>query len=432
MTLRYFVAALFLAGLAGFADTGRAGPLERADILVARDGSGHFATIQAAIDSVPAGTSRLWVILVKRGTYEEKLFIRKGNIALVGEDRQGTRIVYPVLREEWNAAHGGSDWGAGVVNIDTGVTDVALANLTVYNNHGALYGTYNKHQFAVRGAGTRIMLLACSIISDGGDALSLWNKQNGMYYHADCSFEGWVDFVCPRGWCYITRSKFFGHNTPSASIWHDGSMDRDQKFVITDSFFDGVAGFPLGRNHLDAQVYLVDCRFSANMADRPFFRPPSSPAPWRWGARHYFHGCRRDCGDYAWFADNLATAEHAPRPEQINARWTFGGRWDPEASMPRLLPFASFPVPPTGAEGVPPGAATLRWLPGRNAATHLVRFGTATPPPVAGSTQDTLFAAGTLQPGTTYYWSVSELAGTDTIRGSVWQFTTAPAGEKQP
>jgi pectinesterase len=310
---------------------------ERPDIVVALDGTGHFTTVQAAVDSVPAASGRLWTILIKRGTYREQVSIRKGNIALVGEDRLATRIIFPVLREEWNAAHGGSDRGAGVVNIDTGVTDVTLANLTVYNNYGLTYGVPNKHQFAIRGAGTRIILLSCTVISDGGDAVSLWNKQDGMYYHADCTFEGWVDFVCPRGWCYITRSKFFGHNTPSASIWHDGSADSTQKLVITDSFFDGVSGFPLGRNHLDAQFYLLRCRFSANMADRPFVRPPSSPAPWRWGDRHYFYSCHRDGGDYAWFADNLNSAAGSPEPSEVTAQWTFSGRWDPEASLPRIL-----------------------------------------------------------------------------------------------
>lgn len=162
-----------------------------------------------------------------------------------------------------------------------------------------------------------------------------------MYYHADCYFEGWVDFVCPRGWCYITRSNFFGHNTPSASIWHDGSGNRAQKFVIRDSYFDGVPGFPLGRNHLDAQIYLVNCRFSKNMADRPFFRPPSSPREWQWGDRHYFFNCHRDSADFGWFRDNLASAEGSPRAEDISARWTFDGRWDPEASRttwdPRVI-----------------------------------------------------------------------------------------------
>ena len=216
-------------------------------------GNGDFTTIGDAIASVPAGAGEPVTIFVKKGLYREKVFIDKSGILLVGEDRDSTRIVYPELRENWNRDHGGSDRGSGVVNIDTGVTDVTIANLTVYNNYGSLTGVYNKHQFAIRGAGTRIKLIRCNVISDGGDAVSLWNKQDGMYYHTECSFEGWVDFVCPRGWCYISNSRFFGHNRPSASIWHDGSADSSQKFVIVNSFFDGVSGFPLGRNHLDAQ-----------------------------------------------------------------------------------------------------------------------------------------------------------------------------------
>lgn len=305
-------------------------------LVVDQAGSGRFASIQAALNTISREHARPVIIAIRNGLYKEKIFITKSRLILLGEDRDSTRIVYPELRENWNRDHCGSDWGAGVVNIDTGVTDITMANLTIYNNYGSLHNAYNKHQFAIRGAGTRIILLHCAVISDGGDAVSLWNRETGMYYHADCKFEGWVDFVCPRGWCYVTRSTFYGHNTPSASIWHDGSANRAQKFVIRDSYFDGVPGFPLGRNHLDAQFFLVNCRFSENMADRPFIRPPSSPREWQWGARHYFHNCRREGADFGWFRDNLSSAEGAPRPEDINARWAFDGQWDPESTLPVL------------------------------------------------------------------------------------------------
>ena len=417
----------FLFVLAGLSLRGQAG--ETADIIVAARGGGDFTTIQEALDAVPNEHEKAVVILIRNGLYAEKLFIRKSRIALVGEDRDSTRIVAAVLRQEWNQAHGGSDWGSAVVNIDTGTSDVTLANLTVLNNHGALYGTHRKHQFAVRGAGTRVMILSCNIISNGGDALSLWNRQDGMYYHADCYFEGWVDYVCPRGWCYITDSRFFGHNTPSASIWHDGSYDKNQKFVITDSFFDGVAGFPLGRNHLDAQIYLLRCRFSANMADRPFYRPPSSPRPWQWGARHYFHDCHREGGDYDWFQDNLYTAEGAPDPDQIDARWTFDGRWDPEAALPSVLPFAFLPRPRNGADLPDTRRATLSWIAGRNARSHIVYFGTENPPPRAAEVSETELDTGELLPGSTYYWRVDEVTETGVIAGHVWKFH---AGELSP
>ncbi len=398
---------------------------ERADFIVAKDGTTKFATIQSAIDSVPENATRTWIILIKKGLYNEKLFIQKCNIALVGEDRVQTRIVFAELRETWASNHNGSDWGSGVINIDTTANDIILANLTVLNNYGSLYGAYNKHQFTVRGAGTRTSILNCNIISDGGDALSLWNKETGMYYHNDCYFEGWVDFVCPRGWCFITNSQFFGHNKPSASIWHDGSKDKNQKFVIMNSSFDGVSGFPLGRNHLDAQIYLIDCRFSANMTDRAFYRPPSSPREWQWGDRHYYLNCHRDGGDYTWFKDNLETAENSPVRATITSQWSFDNQWNPEQTLPAVLPFASVPSPANNSFEISQSMVDgLRWIGGRNAVSYNVYFGTDSIPRFIGNQKECSYALGELQENTTYRWRIDVITEQDTVTGKLWNFKT--------
>jgi pectinesterase len=396
---------------------------ERADIIVAAKGGGDFGTIQEALNSIGPLQSKPVVILVRNGLYSEKVFIQKSHVSLVGEDWDSTRIVFAELRENWTKDHNGSDWGAGVVNIDTGVTDITLANLTVYNNYGWTDGVFNKHQFAIRGAGTRIILLHCKVISDGGDALSLWNKQDGMYYHADCSFEGWVDYVCPRGWCYVTTSRFFGHNL-SASIWHDGDHDRKQKFVIRDSNFDGVPGFPLGRNHRDGQFYLLDCRFSERMADRPIYHPTTSTTEWQWGDRHYYSNCHRDGGDFAWFKNNLENAEGSPRPNDITAKWTFDGKWDPEASMPSVLPFAFLLPSRRNDTHVSSTGTHLTWIAGRNAVSHNVYFWASTNSELKANQKETSFETGKLIPHTTYYWRVDEVTDGDIIPGELWSFRT--------
>ena len=161
-------------------------------------------------------------------------------------------------------------------------------------------------------------------------------------------FEGGVDYVCPRGWCYITDSKFFGHHI-SASIWHDGDANKSQKFVIRHSSFDGVQGFALGRNHRDGQIFLLDCMFSKAMADTPIYWPEGSRTHWQWGDRHYYYNCHRDGGDYAWFKNNLEAAETAPKESEITAKWTFDGKWDPEETMPSILPTVFLPRPRNGA-----------------------------------------------------------------------------------
>lgn len=393
------------------------------EIVVARDGSGDHRTIQAALESLPPASAGPVTIVIRRGVYHEKLFLTRPYVTLLGEDRTGTRIVYAELRKNWTAAHDGSDRGAATVNIDSSAHDITIANLTIYNNYGSVYGDHD-HQFAIRGWSTRVILLGCDVIADGGDTISLWDGENGMYYHAACAFEGWVDYICPRGWCFVRDSRFFGHNTPSASFWHDGSRDKRQKFVITDSFIDGVAGFPLGRNHRDGQFFFVRCAFSANMADRPFYLPVSARGPWQWGDRHYYWGCHRECGDYPWFADNLTAADPAPGPGDITARWTFDGRWDPEATLPALLPYAIAPVPANGVRVTAGGAVSFSWVPARHARVQRIVL---TPGDAAGAMIDgdaRHWTSGRLAPHTTYTWRVDALGVADTVSGTTWTFTT--------
>jgi pectinesterase len=301
-------------------------------ITVAKDGSGDFNTIQAALDAIPDGSGMYYLINIKQGIYEEKLFIEKNKIILKGDHRDSVKIIFPVLRKLWREEHP-DDYGAAVINIRNGVTDLIFDNLTVYNNYGSLYGD-NDHQFAIRGGGTRIIITNCNIVSDGGDALSLWNSEDGMYYHNNCYFEGWVDFVCPRGWCFIENSTFFGHNK-SASIWHDGSKNKDQKLVIRNSLFDGVEGFALGRHHRDAQFYLLDCTFSEKMRDKEIYYVPQHGLQWDEN-RKYFFNCIGKKNNYSWHSDNLSEADGYPLPEEITAQWTFNDKWNPYQLLSEL------------------------------------------------------------------------------------------------
>jgi len=300
------------------------------DFVVAADGSGDFSSIQAAINQIPVSRDRQYIIYIKKGTYNEKIFIDKSRITLIGENRDSTIIVFAELRSNWRESHP-DDYGSAVINIKNNITDLILISLTVHNNYGSLYRN-NDHQFAIRGGEgvTRIIFDNCSIIADGGDTVSLWNTKDGMYYHRNCYFEGYVDFVCPRGYCFIEESKFVGHNL-SASIWHDGSGGKDRKFVIKNSRFDGVPGFALGRYHRDAQFFLIECTFSKNMADKDiYFVPSNPPRILSWGEdRNYFYNCHGDSIDYQWHVDNLNQLEESPEPSDITPLWTFKNLWDP-------------------------------------------------------------------------------------------------------
>lgn len=297
-----------------------------ADMVVARDGSGDFTTLTEALGSLPMYTYERVVIYLKPGVYEEKVRIEQNHITLVGAGPEETIIQYDQLREDWIADP--DPIGPAVMNVHA--DDVILRDLSVINTQPQT----GVHAFAIYGTGTRTILYNCRVISRGGDTVSLWNYKAGKYYHAECYFEGGVDFVCPRGWCFIRDSRFYEVRA-THTLWHAGVTDEHQRLVIRNSSFDGVPGFKLARHHYEAQFYLLDCRYSENMADEPILHVtypdrPERNRPYFWGDRYYFARSEKAGEPFSWLRDNLA--ESGVPADSITAAWTFDHTWNPEDS----------------------------------------------------------------------------------------------------
>ena len=296
-------------------------------IAVSKDGSGDFKTITSAIESLPMFNYERVIIYIKNGVYKEKFRITQDYVTLKGESRDSTVIEYNQLRTDWIANE--DPVGPAVINIHA--DDIILDNLTIENTQPKI----GPHAFAIYGDGTRTIIINCNVLSKGGDTVSLWDYKTGMYYHANCTFQGSVDYVCPRGWCFIKDSKFY-ELLKTASIWHAGGYDINQKFVLKNCSFDGVEGFQLGRHHYEAQFYLLNCSFSKNMADTPIYRVtypdhPEKDRPFNWGKRYYFYNCHREGNKYSWFKDNLSIAKNSSDPSLITPAWTFDNKWNPES-----------------------------------------------------------------------------------------------------
>lgn len=314
-------------------------------IVVDAEGNGRFRKIQDAINSLPDSAATTWIIYIKNGTYNEKIFLAKHNISLVGESREGTVLTQSINRTAWRCDHP-DDWGVATVNVDG--NDITLENLTVINSFGFEYkgeefvpctsdSTGKKklrkddHQMALRTMrATRLKALNCRFAAFGGDTVSPWNTVNGMFYFKDCIMEGGVDFYCPRGWAWAENCRFITHSG-NAAIWHDGSGNEDSKTVLKNCSFEGFNGFNLGRYHRDAQFYLLGCRFSSSMADRDIYLVPTNNTI-LWGRRVYYEDCHREGGDFSWFKNNLSTAIGSPRTETITVDWLFDGAWRPQTT----------------------------------------------------------------------------------------------------
>lgn len=316
--------------------------LAQTTLVVAQKGKADFTSIQAAINSLPADAKEQRIILIKKGTYKEKLYIDKNFITLKGESPKNTCIIISLARDEWRCSNP-DDYGTATINLKG--SDIVLENLSFVNNYGKdntndktidcpndSSGKKNirpvSHQMALRSFGTtRLKALNCVFTAYGGDTVSPWNTDDGMFYFKNCVMEGGVDFYCPRGWALALNCTFICHNK-EAAIWHDGSKNKDSKTVLVNCNFKGDEGFGLGRYHRDAQFYLFNCSFSKDMADADIFqRAANPPNTLQWGKRVYYYNCHRNGGDYAWHQDNLpATLNNI----SITNSWPFDGQWQPD------------------------------------------------------------------------------------------------------
>src|SRR5688572_22920648 len=99
-----FVGSSRIAPLRGCGETGYAVTLFALTMLaivasasaktltVASDGSGDFASVQAAVDAAPANSAERVVIHIKPGTYKERVHVRKDKPRLTfrGDDAKTT------------------------------------------------------------------------------------------------------------------------------------------------------------------------------------------------------------------------------------------------------------------------------------------------------------------------------------------------------
>ncbi|MBS1511838.1 MAG: pectate lyase [Bacteroidetes bacterium] len=312
-------------------------------IVVAKDGSGNFTSIQEAINSLPGEDGKTQrVILIKKGVYNEKIFIDKNFITLQGESPENTIVSISLSREQWRCDNK-DDYGTATINLRG--SDITLENLTFINSFGkdnpdGVVQTCaadssgkktirsNSHQMALRSFGTtRLIVNHCIFRAYGGDTVSPWNTDEGMFYFKDCEMEGGVDFYCPRGWALAEHCTFICHDK-NAAIWHDGSKYPSSKTVLLNCTFKGDDGFKLGRYHRDAQFYLLHCTFPKNMADVDIYLVPTGNKL-QWGRRVYYYHCKKEDGkDFAWYSNNLPSGFDM---NEYSTGWVYDFKWNPAA-----------------------------------------------------------------------------------------------------
>ncbi|KAB8127934.1 pectate lyase [Gracilibacillus oryzae] len=162
------------------------------EMVVAKDGSGDYETVQAAIDAVPVNNSQPVTIFVKNGTYKEVVTIPddKPFITLSGESETDTVITYDNYAGRDNGV-GGTIGTSGSASVYFRADDLRVENLTIENSFDESADVEGKQAVAAYASGDRQYFRNVSFI---GNQDTLYTHSGSQYYY-QVYVEGDVDFI---------------------------------------------------------------------------------------------------------------------------------------------------------------------------------------------------------------------------------------------
>ncbi len=158
---------------------------ERRDTLVvSRDGTGDFRTLQEAVESARAFMDYTVTIYVKNGVYKEKVIVPSWveNIDIIVEDRDKTTITYD---DHANINKMGT-FRTYTVKVEG--SDITFKNLTIENNAAQL-----GQAVALHTEGDRLKFINCRILGNQ-DTIYTGAKFTRLYFK-DCYIDGTTDFI---------------------------------------------------------------------------------------------------------------------------------------------------------------------------------------------------------------------------------------------
>jgi pectinesterase len=159
-------------------------------LIVGRDGTGQYRTINEAIDVCRAFMEYHKVIFVKKGVYKEKVEIPSWltNIEILGEDVDKTIITYD---DHANIKIPGTDKAMGTFRtftVKVEGSDITFKNITIENNAAKL-----GQAVALHTEGDRLVFISCKFL---GNQDTVYTGIAGTrILFKNCYIEGTTDFI---------------------------------------------------------------------------------------------------------------------------------------------------------------------------------------------------------------------------------------------
>ncbi|MGK3955625.1 pectinesterase family protein [Arthrobacter sp. R4] len=186
-----------------------AGPLEESapnsttEITVALDGTGDFGSLQAAIGSVPSGSTLPRTITVKPGTYRESVNVwaDRPNLTIQGATANPADVVVTYDLPANGVKFFGGTWGAGgSATLNVLAEGTTVRNLTVENAYDEATNG-GSQALAVRSVADRVTFDGTRFLGNQDTYLAdtTGRDATARTYLKNCYIEGDVDFIYGRG-----------------------------------------------------------------------------------------------------------------------------------------------------------------------------------------------------------------------------------------
>lgn len=184
--------------------------------IIAKDGSGDFTSIQAAIDAIPMNHRQPTILLVRMDEYHEKVVVNKDNVRIIGEARDRTVITNSGCAHDLNDEGKEKGTFLSYTFLVTG-DNVEVENITIRNDAGD--GSIAGQAVAVYAAGDRgvwrnVRMIACQdtlfcgptmpkvakdalprLVPEGVLSVGDCPLVLGRQYFEGCFIQGDVDFI---------------------------------------------------------------------------------------------------------------------------------------------------------------------------------------------------------------------------------------------
>jgi pectinesterase len=197
-------------------------------LIVSRDSSGDFNTVQGALDFIPDYNPKHVTVFIKNGVYEEIVYFRnKTNISIVGEDRD--KVIVKYANKETlnphpanisvNEVEGSFPSRRGAFTVDHS-KGIQLVNMTIRTT------AYGQAEGLLMSGSENIVYNVT--IGGSGDAL----QTNGSTYYYGSRVEGDGDIILGRGPSFFKDCEIISSGGPYMWI-RNTSANHGNVFVNT-------------------------------------------------------------------------------------------------------------------------------------------------------------------------------------------------------